>query len=240
MMKTILRLIIAFLLPLIGRAEDIKLPAGPVYKNAKIIRSDAASVTIQHSSGIARVMIPDLPEELRSKYPYDSEAAKKLLTLESDAGAERSRRDAQTMENSQATLARLTIEQLLREIERNDENSALAIRKARRVFQDFHWVTVWGKIISVVDEGLIVSCQPAYTRISPELLLGDALREIPDSIAPPPISGTVLLHIPRSVHKFVDGDGVAIVASPSEKIFRYTTVIGADTSIRSYDIVWVK
>jgi hypothetical protein len=239
-MKTSLGIIITFLLQLIASADDIKLPSGPIYRNAKIIRSDAASVTIQHSSGIARIMIPDLPEELRSKYAYDPDAAKKLLGSESDAAAERSRRDAQAMEKTQATVGRLAIEQILHEIERNDENSPYAIRKARGIFQDSHWVTVWGKIISVADEGLIMSCEPSYSRISPELLLGDALREIPDSIAPPPISGTVLLRIPRSVHKFVDGDEVAIVANPSEKIFRYTTAMGADKSIRSYDVVWVK
>jgi len=65
------------------RADDITLVDGKtVYHNAKIINYDAASVTIKHSAGIARVMIPDLPPELRAQFKYDADAANKALADE--------------------------------------------------------------------------------------------------------------------------------------------------------------
>jgi len=48
----------------------------------KIINQDAASVTIRHSTGIARVMIPELPPELRTKLHYDPDNAKAALENE--------------------------------------------------------------------------------------------------------------------------------------------------------------
>ena len=68
---------------LITRADDIKLADGKtIFHNAVITSSDAASVTIRHSTGIARVMIPELPPELRAKFQYDPEKARQRLLSE--------------------------------------------------------------------------------------------------------------------------------------------------------------
>lgn len=65
------------------RADDIKLDDGKtVYHNAVITSYDAASVTIRHSTGLARIPIPELPPELRATFQYDPEKAKKLLATE--------------------------------------------------------------------------------------------------------------------------------------------------------------
>ena len=67
-------------------ADDIKLADGKtVFRNATIVSSDAASVTIKHSAGIARVTIPELPAELRAKFKYEPEAAKQIASEEKSA-----------------------------------------------------------------------------------------------------------------------------------------------------------
>ncbi len=48
------------------RADDIKLRDGTILKSAKITSNDGAAATIIHESGIAHVMISDLPAELRA------------------------------------------------------------------------------------------------------------------------------------------------------------------------------
>jgi hypothetical protein len=64
-------------------ADDITLSDGKtVFHNATIVSQDAASVTIKHSVGVARVMIPDLPSELRGKFTYNPDAAKQTLIAE--------------------------------------------------------------------------------------------------------------------------------------------------------------
>src|SRR5881392_4002327 len=58
------------------RADEITLTDGKtVFHNAKIISQDTGSVQIKHSRGIARVMIADLPPELRAQFKYDPKAA---------------------------------------------------------------------------------------------------------------------------------------------------------------------
>jgi hypothetical protein len=77
------------LLALAVRADDITLRNGTVFKNARITHSDAARVTIAHESGIARVMIQELPPELRAQYKYDPERARQLLVAEHQASIDR-------------------------------------------------------------------------------------------------------------------------------------------------------
>jgi hypothetical protein len=83
-MKTLVYLITALLLFVVSMAaDDITLVDGKtVFHNAKIINDDAQSVTIKHSTGIARVMIPELPAELRAQFKYDPDAAKQAAAQE--------------------------------------------------------------------------------------------------------------------------------------------------------------
>jgi hypothetical protein len=85
----ILVYVIPVLLAVTVCADDITLADGKtVFHNAKIVSQDAASVTIRHSAGIARVMIPELPPEVRAKIKYDSDEAAKLLQNEQRITAE--------------------------------------------------------------------------------------------------------------------------------------------------------
>jgi hypothetical protein len=85
----ILVYIIPVLLALTVRADDITLADGKtVFHKAKIISQDSASVMIKHSTGLTRVMIPDLPPELRAQFKYDPEEATKVLQREQRTIAE--------------------------------------------------------------------------------------------------------------------------------------------------------
>jgi len=76
-------------------ADDITLADGKtVFYNAKIVGQDEVSVTIKHSAGIARVMIPDLPPELRTKFKYVPDAAKQTVVDEKDQAESRHAQEA--------------------------------------------------------------------------------------------------------------------------------------------------
>ena len=97
----ILVYVIPVLLAVTVRADDITLADGKtVFHNAKIVSQDAASVTIRHSTGIARVTIPELPPEVRAKIKYDSDEAAKLLQNEQRRIAEMNVRAARELAES--------------------------------------------------------------------------------------------------------------------------------------------
>jgi hypothetical protein len=97
----ILIYVIPVLLAVTVRADDITLVDGKtVFHKAKIISQDAASVMIRHSTGLARVMIPDLPPEVRAKIKYDSDEAAKLLRNEQRSTAEMNVRAAREIAES--------------------------------------------------------------------------------------------------------------------------------------------
>jgi hypothetical protein len=104
-MKTTLLYVCAAILAVASAvsADDIKLADGKtVYHNAKITSSDAASVTIKHSTGIAHVPIPDLPHELRAQFNYDPGKAQELLTAQQKAAAsENIKQIVKQMDNAQ-------------------------------------------------------------------------------------------------------------------------------------------
>jgi hypothetical protein len=96
MRPTILYIGAIFLAATAG-ADDIRLADGKtVFHNATITSSDAASVTIKHSAGVARVMIPDLPPELRAQFKYEPRVAKQVIADERDeASISRDRAEAE-------------------------------------------------------------------------------------------------------------------------------------------------
>lgn len=135
----ILIYVIPALLAVTVRADDITLADGKtVFHNAKIVSQDAASVTIRHSVGIARVMIPELPPELRAKIKYDSDEAAKLLQNEQRSTAQMN-----------VLAARDIAESRKRDTE---EKEAYATREAwQKSLQRMS-----GKITQITDEGVFI------------------------------------------------------------------------------------
>jgi len=120
------------------RADDITLTNGKTLHNAKITSSDAATVTIKYSTGIIRVMIPELPPEVRSKIKYDSDEAAKQLQNE-----QRTTADASAMSAREIEAARK------RDTEQKAYDAALeAWQKSL--------VTIRGTLQQVTEDGILV------------------------------------------------------------------------------------
>jgi hypothetical protein len=138
---TLLLLVVA-----IVRADDITLEDGKVLHNAKIMSQDAASVTIKHSTGIARVMIPELPKELRDKLNYDPAEAKKLLEME-QANAQGARPNV-AMANAEVTVP-----------ERSKSDARLSGTQTSTISHE-QWekeaTQVTGTLFQVTDDGILI------------------------------------------------------------------------------------
>jgi len=133
---TFLILIVCF--ASIAMADDITLSDGKVLHNAKIISQDAASVTIKHSTGIARVMMPELPKELRDKLNYDPDQAQNLLDKEQRATAAMNAQMA-------AELAKVNV----------TEAEKKAYQSAFEAWQK-SLVTIKGRISQITEDGILL------------------------------------------------------------------------------------
>jgi hypothetical protein len=71
------------------RAGDITTLDGHTFKDATILRHDAATATIRYASGIERVSLTNLPIELQQEFGFDPAKAAELLKRERVADAAR-------------------------------------------------------------------------------------------------------------------------------------------------------
>lgn len=71
--------------------ETLTTLQGRTYQNAKVVQQDAARIRVMHDSGIASILITQLPEEFRERLSYDPAAADQLLTSEAKNRAVRHR-----------------------------------------------------------------------------------------------------------------------------------------------------
>jgi regulator of replication initiation timing len=61
---------------------DLKLESGRIYEDVKIREVTDVGMSVSHASGSARIAAKDLPEALRERFMFDSEAAAELLRAE--------------------------------------------------------------------------------------------------------------------------------------------------------------
>jgi hypothetical protein len=61
---------------------ELKLESGRIYEDAKIREVTDVGISVTHASGSARIAAKDLPEALRERFMFDSEAGEELLRAE--------------------------------------------------------------------------------------------------------------------------------------------------------------
>ncbi len=104
-MKTLSALLFATLVAVPGTsAMDIALKDGRTLRDARVLRHDAATITLRHEGGIAQVEKTKLPEALLTQYPYDQTEA--AAQAERQAAALRQRQEqARRLREERAALA---------------------------------------------------------------------------------------------------------------------------------------
>lgn len=58
-----------------SETRTITTLGGKVYTGAKVTKVEPGAITVLHDSGIARIALRELPEELRAEFGYDAERA---------------------------------------------------------------------------------------------------------------------------------------------------------------------
>ncbi len=62
-------------------ADDIVTFDSKTYRNVKVTTSDPISITVSHSSGVARILFQEMSAELQKKYGYDAAKAASYLDV---------------------------------------------------------------------------------------------------------------------------------------------------------------
>lgn len=132
-------IIIAFVLTASSlRADEITTLKGEKFTSVTITRVEPDGIVVRKSDGIVKIPFSDLSPELRAKYGYDPEKAAKFAA----ADAEAQRRLAQEQAAQQQAAA-----------QRNETATSTEPLNQREY-------TLWGTIIQILPQGVIVD--PSY------------------------------------------------------------------------------
>lgn len=76
-----------------SQAEDEKIPeiktaSGKIYQGARITKVTPSEISIIHESGVARIPLKDLPDELKTKFGYDPAKAEAHAVAKAQADAQ--------------------------------------------------------------------------------------------------------------------------------------------------------
>lgn len=77
----------------VSRAEDEKIPelktaSGKTYQDVRITKVTPSEISIIHESGVARIPLKDLPDDLKTKFGYDTAKAEAHAKAKSQANAQ--------------------------------------------------------------------------------------------------------------------------------------------------------
>lgn len=101
-------------------AEDITTRDGRTFKDVKILNHDAAAIEIMNSTGVVRLPLANLPDDVQKKFGYDPANAA------AQAAADQSARSARA--------ASAPLDQLIRQrdlLQKNLDTTAIALADAR-------------------------------------------------------------------------------------------------------------
>lgn len=84
----------------VSRAEDGKIPqiktaSGKTYQDVRITKVTPSGISIIHESGVARIPLKDLPDDLKTKFGYDPSKAEAHAAAQAQANAQAEKQQAQ-------------------------------------------------------------------------------------------------------------------------------------------------
>jgi len=143
-------------------ADDFKTSTGQEYKNARVSRVEPDGIVIIFSGGIVKIPFTELPPEAQKKYGYDPQAAAVFQQQTYQADVLRARQLAEAGEKRRRELEEWNKTQAERVPEERQSiaasmhGTALDVRPAEKSL-------IYGTVIQVVDEGLLVSVRGTNT-----------------------------------------------------------------------------
>ena len=158
-MKLIYCVTMLLLFAALVRAEDFKTVDGKEYKNAKVSRVEPDGIVISFSGGIVKLPFVELPADVQKKYGYDSKSAQEFQQQQYQADVLRARQLAEAREKRQKELAE--------QVRSQPQPAPQATAERQSVASSMHGtaldrrsgpqVLIYGTVLNVVDEGLLIS-----------------------------------------------------------------------------------
>lgn len=69
--------------------QEIKTASGKTYQDVRITKVTPSEISIMHESGVARIPLKDLPDDLKAKFGYDPEKEKAEAEIRANAAKKR-------------------------------------------------------------------------------------------------------------------------------------------------------
>jgi hypothetical protein len=153
-------------------ADDFKTISGKEYKNVKVSRVEPDGIVIKFSGGIVKIPFTELSPEIQKKYGYDSQAAGAYSAEQNEQQAalarQRKAEEQQRLEETQKYWNEHPAPQQAQPQTRASSmrGSALDQRPAGSSSTQGSLlderpagpqVLIYGKVLNVVDEGLLIS-----------------------------------------------------------------------------------
>ncbi len=230
-MKT-LALFLIFCFGSLAFADDFKTIDGKEYKNVKVSRVEPDGIVITFSGGIVKIPFTELSPEIQKKYGYDSQAAgaysaeqnEQQAALAQQRKADEQRRleerqkywsehpapqQSQAQPQSAASSMHGSVLDQRPAGSSNVQGSALDARPAGPQ------LLIYGKVLNVVDEGLLIS-----------------VREIPNIIGSERIPNRAKVLLIGNFPGFYDDDKIQATGTLIGS-YEYTTVVGSRSHTRA-------
>jgi hypothetical protein len=135
-------------------ADDIKTNNGKEYKNATVSRVEPDGIMVKFSGGLVKIPFTDLSEELKQRYHYNSEEARKFAA-DNAAHINANNAIAGAKQNADSLLQQVTIFAIVEPSKYGKERTTAHIQeyaKSGHSFYNSEWKKVGEGFTGVIDE----------------------------------------------------------------------------------------
>ncbi len=160
--KTTIAILAALSLSL-ALADDIKTNSGKEYKNATVTRAEPDGLIVKFSGGVVKIPFPELSEELKEKYHYNPEGARKFSAENAaainalNAGWRDNPARNKTEQEEELLLRQIRIFAIMKPYVYGKEQTHAYIQAYEKYWQgptayDFNWRKVGERFTGVIDQ----------------------------------------------------------------------------------------
>jgi len=144
-------------------ADDFKTVNGKEYKNATVTRVEPDGITVKFSGGLVKIPFTELPEELKGKYHYNPEEARKFSAESAaainalNAGWRGNPGRNKTEQEEELLLRQIRIFAIMKPYIFGKEDTHVYIQAYEKYWQgptahDFNWRKVGERFTARIDE----------------------------------------------------------------------------------------
>jgi hypothetical protein len=200
----------------ISRAEDEKIPelktaSGKTYQDVRITKVTPSEISIIHESGVARIPLKDLPDDLKTKFGYDPAKAEAHAVAKAQADAQN---EAAAAKAELAARQRALDQKRLKEAKEQTFKIMQVLKKENGVLANFYFP----------------GGAPGAAARSMNSLFGRGSSAVPSR------TGEIVFLRGKISPNLVDG-AVIVANIVSDGSYEYTNTLGATSTVKKLEVL---